>query len=350
MLSRSSRLLLSDVLKALAILSLFALASPTHGTENTIEKPESPIARGTDGKTISIDGEPYHLVWSDEFSGDELDKRKWAQRILGYGYAGQYCTDQCAYVDGKGHLVLAMCALPKSKVRQELNTQEQIDKLEENEEASVPTTSHLRTNVDFLYGYHEIRFKLPNIPGPGLTFWFSAGKKGPGEAEIDVLEGCLYNKREKFCDYKSSSIHWYSQNPEQLHKDRANCRSFHLERRYSPEVLNEIVQNAKTELEEHEKLKTRRIDRSKDGLIRLYTVKEDLYFRWDDQDWHTVSLLWTEKEYVFYYDGIEVGRYDKGIRTVPTYAILWLRNWGNLKTLSQKAGCDDPRQTPARIG
>ncbi len=48
------------------------------------------------------------------------------------------------------------------------------------------------------------------------------------------------------------------------------------------------------------------------------------------EGWHTVGVEWTEKEYVFYVDGKETWRSDKGISHIPQYIILSLEvgNWG----------------------
>ena len=40
------------------------------------------------------------------------------------------------------------------------------------------------------------------------------------------------------------------------------------------------------------------------------------------EGWHTVGLEWTEKEYVFYIDGRETWRTDKGVSQTPEYVIL----------------------------
>jgi len=40
------------------------------------------------------------------------------------------------------------------------------------------------------------------------------------------------------------------------------------------------------------------------------------------EGWHTVGLEWTEKEYVFYIDGRETWRTDKGVSHTPEYIIL----------------------------
>jgi len=42
------------------------------------------------------------------------------------------------------------------------------------------------------------------------------------------------------------------------------------------------------------------------------------------QGWHTFGLLWTEKEYVFYVDGIETWRTSEGLSKRPEYIILSL--------------------------
>jgi len=40
------------------------------------------------------------------------------------------------------------------------------------------------------------------------------------------------------------------------------------------------------------------------------------------EGWHTVGLEWTEKEYVFYVDGRETWRTEKGVSHTPEYIIL----------------------------
>jgi hypothetical protein len=110
-----------------------------------------------------------------------------------------------------------MCAYSKSKLLQKLKEQKQreiaktpfrgqkrqikkltkqIERLFINKKNYIPATSHLKTGVNFLYGYHEIRFKLPNIPGPGLTFWFPAGKKArASQKSIFLKDVCIIKEK-----------------------------------------------------------------------------------------------------------------------------------------------------------
>ena len=43
-----------------------------------------------------------------------------------------------------------------------------------------------------------------------------------------------------------------------------------------------------------------------------------------DKGWHTLGLLWTDKEYVFYVDAKETWRSDQGVSHRPEYIILSL--------------------------
>lgn len=70
--------------------------------------------------------------------------------------------------------------------------------------------------------------------------------------------------------------------------------------------------------------------------------------------WHTFGLLWTEREYVFYVDGNETWRSDKGVSHRPEYIILSLEvgKWaGNIAeaTLPDSLSVDYVRvyQAPA---
>jgi len=110
-------------------------------------------------------------------------------------------------VDGQGHLVLALCALSKAEVAAKVTTEKEREALAKRPEKDwIHAVSDLITRRGFLHGYHEVRFKLPNIPGPGFCFWFPSTD---GQAtEIDVIEQTLYHKG-ALVDYKASTIHWY---------------------------------------------------------------------------------------------------------------------------------------------
>ena len=134
-----------------------------------------------------INGKEFNLVWADEFDGKALDK--WRDRILGYGYAGLVPSGRRRLSGRRGAHGPGLGAYPKAKVLELVKTQGEKDKLlSEEKRDHIPTVSQIMTKDAFLYGYHELRFKLPLIPGPGLFLVFFGNKGTVDEVEIDVIE------------------------------------------------------------------------------------------------------------------------------------------------------------------
>lgn len=120
------------------------------------------------------------------------------------------------------------------------------------------------------YGYFEARIKFPVHPGQVAGFWLqspcNSGESGPPDTcgtEIDVV--VFYRGRQG--GHATNAVHWggYGKN----HK------------------------------------------------------KENHRVIFDDGgDWHTYGLLWTENEYIYFRDGIEVWRTSTSVSHVPEYMIL----------------------------
>ncbi len=115
----------------------------------------------------------YTLVWSDEFSGRELNLKKWNHRGLGKRDES-YITEQSVKLDGKGHLVMEV----------------------KNSNDSV-LTGMISTENTFKmkYGYFESRAKFANTPGTISAFWLqsqtiTSGNSSPDKngAELDIFE------------------------------------------------------------------------------------------------------------------------------------------------------------------
>ncbi len=139
------------------------------------------VATNTD-VTVVNPTEPvsdWQLVWSDEFDGNSIDRRKWTHEVncAGGGNNEKQCyTDSAenAFVaDGKLHIV----ALPAP------------------EGSPQPYTSaRLNTKYqgDFKYGRFEMRAKLPSGQGAWPAFWMLPTDEvyggWPKSGEIDIME------------------------------------------------------------------------------------------------------------------------------------------------------------------
>lgn len=295
-----------------------------------------------------VDGEEYKLSWSDEFNGAKLDKEKWRHRSSpGYRSTGSLATTDGSYVDGDGHLALTMCALTKAELASRVTTKKEKEAVAElPDDAWTPAMSHLITQRTFRYGYHEVRFKLPLVPGPGFCFWFIIHQ---GQAtEIDVLEQTLYHGG-ALVDYKSSTLHWY---PDGYQPENRQSVSYQFARPQGDEnaVARTDATSAAGQVDPSYKPDPPHLtDKSTQRLIRkTYSVK-DTFFHWDDEQFHTVALLWTPTKYSFYYDGYKVCTYEVGLSDAPEPAILDLRCMDSLETLGQSQDRSDPRKTPARV-
>lgn len=321
-----------------------------------------------EGIERSINGKEFTLVWADEFDGETTDK--WENRITGYGYGNAFNLGDCAYVDGSGHLALVMCVFPKEKVLGMLKIQKQKDDLLSNEKREyIPTLAHIKTKDSFLYGYHEVRFKLPLIKGPGLDFWFAG--QTPENPEIDVLEQTLYNKKGKMVDYKSSTIHWYT-HPFDAKQPREsqNFLSYQFQRMENdPEEIKRIASLGKEDRSNEADLADivnmvlggqnikitdplnpySTFDTSTNGLIRKANFVADSRHRWDDGQWHTAAMLWTQDSYSFYYDGDFVCQYKQGLRHTPASAIFSMKSGIGQDAIIASGNGEDPKTTPANV-
>ncbi len=301
-----------------------------------------------DGVVRVIDGREFKLVWSDEFEGKQLNKNYWKNRVSGYGYGGNYAPEDANYLDGEGHLVMSMCALPKEKVAKLVKSTrdiEAVDKLPAGK--YICQTNQLLTKEKFLYGYHEVRFKLPLIAGPGFCFWFPG--VSANSTEIDVIEQTLYHKG-KVCDYKSSTIHWYTGDyKEANHNYLSNqYQRSNESKAANVELINDILMNQNIKLADSSK-RIKFIDKSENGLIKQTSLSDNDHVRWDDSNWHTAALLWTKDSYSFYYDGEFICKYDKGIEHKPKDAILSLRCMAGLDDIIKSGKGESVKDTPAKI-
>ncbi len=133
---------------------------------------------------------PCTMLWSDEFSGSELDLSKWQYQYgdgTGYGIPGwgnnelQYYTDQNVTV-AAGELTIT--------------AQQEVPAISGKNYSSARIRS--LGKADFTYGRYEIRAKLPANQGPAgqgtwPAFWMLSSDPSiyggwPSSGEIDILE------------------------------------------------------------------------------------------------------------------------------------------------------------------
>lgn len=117
----------------------------------------------------------YHLVWSDEFDGTELNRNTWNIEQGGGGWGNnelQYYTDRSENLRVEnGYLVI--------EARKET--------YQNREYTSARLQS--RGKKEFLYGKVEARIKFPGGGGTWPAFWMMGNKGGwPSCGEIDIQE------------------------------------------------------------------------------------------------------------------------------------------------------------------
>lgn len=155
----------------------------------------------------STAGEPWELVWSDEFDGTSLDLTNWEPMIgngAEYGVPGwgnnelQYYTDRAENIAVSGGVLRIIAR-------------------DENYNGYDYTSARLRTlnKRDFLYGRFEARMRLPSGQGIWPALWMlPTGSPYGGWAasgEIDIMESV------NFADTIYGTIHHGSNWPNNVH-------------------------------------------------------------------------------------------------------------------------------------
>lgn len=205
----------------------------------------------------------YTLAWSDEFSGTTLDSNKWRVRYPGMR-DGAMVTAESVTLNGTGQLRLTTFLRDGLVHTGMIGTQQTFQQK---------------------YGYFEARIKFQKSQGHHGAFWLQSPTYGliidnPEESgtEIDIFEffGSGRPDRGMF-----STVWW---NP------YTNPSSIKV----TPD-LTQFLSNGS---------RTRRPEMS------------DKYY--------VYGLLWTPTAYVFYINGVEVGRITESISQVNEYIVLSL--------------------------
>jgi beta-glucanase (GH16 family) len=175
-------------------ISVLAMFFWTAGSADSVAKAEPPAGRS------DYVPEGYKLIWSDEFDGATLNGSKWASRGLGQRRGG-VISDDCSFVDGKGHLII-----------------------ETRREGNELQSGMIATHKSFLhkFGYFEARMKFPVYGAQNSGFWLqspanAAGGGDPVSAgvEVDIIE--FYRGRHG--GSANNALHWggYGENHHNEH-------------------------------------------------------------------------------------------------------------------------------------
>jgi len=139
-------------------------------------------------RTSGPPSDDYHLVWADEFDGEDLDRTKWDYRGLGKRREAVNVRDTVR-LDGEGHLVLTT-----KRVGDEIHT------------AMIGTQGKYET----AFGYFECRVKMQGTHGHWSAFWLQSltlgakiGDLEESGAEIDIYE-CFLSRN----GWVSHNVHW----------------------------------------------------------------------------------------------------------------------------------------------
>ncbi len=228
------------------------------------------IGYGRNPKKRTIDLSGYKQVWSDEFDGDSLNTDKWNDNqnvdTIHWGAVrkgGFWHRDLISVRDGALHIGV--------RYVDEKQAAEYGGDYKAGWYTGYVTTYN--SNPDnksepdtFLRGYYETRCILPEGEGLWSAFWFmnkgvyNADSSGKDGTEIDVFESLNYRRDgKKTSDLVSINLHWDGYDEDHKH--------FHV---------------------------------------------GDFYPENPYKEFNTYGVEWTEDEYIFYINGHECARTDKG--------------------------------------
>lgn len=218
----------------------------------------------------TVDLKDYELVWQDEFEGSSLDSRKWNDNqsvdTLHWGAVrkgGYWHKDMISVADGALHIRTKyvdaeQAARYGGDYKEGWYSGYVTTWLSEPEATEEPDS--------FLYGYYETRCILPKGEGLWSAFWmmnkgvYNEDGNGRDGTEIDVFESFGYpDGDKKTADLVSVNLHWDGYGDAHQHH----------------------------------------------SVGRFYA--NDPY-----EQYNTYGVLWTPDEYVFYINGHECARTDKG--------------------------------------
>lgn len=221
----------------------------------------------------------WKLAWADEFDGTTLDESKWSYRLNFWGNPFPAYCDKGVSLDGESNVVFTPVRMDDGRIcSAQLQTGSNsfdIPKPSYDKDVNAcgdnnfwPLGKLPKPTFMHRYGYYEVRCKFQKTDGWWSAFWLQSPSIGTtfdpawSGVEVDIME--YFGKK------KLTSGNFYGG--------------------YGTDLKNDA---------------------------RVYYDLEG-----EEDAFHRFGLLWTENEYVFYYDGKETARTQKPISQVPQFILL----------------------------
>jgi len=243
----------------------------------------------------------WKLAWADEFDGTELDESKWSYRLNFWGKPFPAFCDKGVTLDGESNVVFRPVRMEDGRIcsaqlQTGSNTFDIPKPVYESDVNSCgdnnfwPFGTLPKPTFMHRYGYYEVRCKLQKTDGWWSAFWtqaFAPGTTYDPEwcgVEVDIMEhfGCM----------KLTSGNFYGGYGKDLKTDA----------RTHYDVMGDFLEGYRSELK-FDKHSCEEFEKAMD-------------------EFHRFGLLWTENEYVFYFDGKETARTNGPISQVPQFILL----------------------------
>jgi beta-glucanase (GH16 family) len=247
-------------------------------TSTTLEE-RPPLAQTEPVKSWADSYVPagYSLVFNDEFSGTELNRRKWFTRyIYGSETLDRLNDENQRYADNDNHRV-AGGVLSLVAKREKLSKPSGINY----------QSGMIRSDFTLRYGFFEARVKMPSGLGTWAAFWINSDVSETGRLghppEIDFFEFVNNGK-----DDKVNKIHSAATRTPDGVSTRFTYKSRHF-------------------VEQHQD----------------YRAPFDF-----DKAFHTVGVEWTPNDFTLYVDGLKIftrtveWRYKDGALAGPAHVLL----------------------------
>ncbi|MGJ8679459.1 glycoside hydrolase family 16 protein [Paraglaciecola sp.] len=180
---------------------LFLLPFCALGTGQGVDPASDPKQQPYSGTDVS----GYKLTWSDEFSGDKVDEKRWHYR-LDCKHWSQQKAENNVVVGGVYRILLRKETLPCPT-----NHWLQPGQKEGDEPArEVQYTGGGIISNDFLqYGYYETRMKVPSGAGWHSSFWMMVDltkDKDPSDLEFNPLDNPELKSHLELDPFENDSI------------------------------------------------------------------------------------------------------------------------------------------------
>ena len=253
-----------------------------------------------DGHEPSLlpEGKEWKLAWSDEFDGDALDENKWMYRTNFWGKPFPAFCDRGVSLDGQSNAVFRpvrmedgrICSAQLQTGSNSFDIPKEVFGSEVNacgDNNFWPLGILPKPTYMHRYGYYEVRCKLQSTDGWWGAFWLQAS--APGTTYDPAWSGVEVDIMEYFGDHKLTSGNFFGGYGSNLTHDGR--------------VYYDFKGNALDAVHE-----------TKIGADNIYPDAE--------KEFHRFGVLWTEDEYVFYYDGKETSRTKTAVSQIPQFILL----------------------------